>query len=411
MAGSSGAEPIAAGEQLMQLDQAITLTLQEIDENFSQSHQIITSRVLPAIHEYEASCSKTWHAARFWKQFFEASAQVSLTQAPLEEADEYASEHVPPEEVAEYESLQSPPRLTDTQAPFETPFERLKRDVECSRAEDSMRAQSIADESLAAPRTGIDRRAPVTADASIANEPSITMGDAAPRSSSPLKGRRPSARPRVSIVPGEGGMPINPFARAEQTWDGIADLRTTPLLGSRAQTQASFASPRPVLPPDVRPDMSRSTRRRSVIGTPLTRKNAPDALPTPPTITKVHAPAELPHADTTSRASLLIDADEGLPSNLDRDLSRIPGMLDSMLDMDAAVSDEEEPGATDSTSTATKRPGNESKANTSARSHSIEDDTLFGVHRAPSSSKRDASRSLSNAVRRSSAELRMLGEL
>ena len=132
MAGSSGAEPIAAGEQLMQLDQAITLTLQEIDENFSQSHQIITSRVLPAIHEYEASCSKTWHAARFWKQFFEASAQVSLTQAPLEEADEYASEHVPPEEVAEYESLQSPPRLTDTQAPFETPFERLKRDVECS---------------------------------------------------------------------------------------------------------------------------------------------------------------------------------------------------------------------------------------------------------------------------------------
>ena len=71
----------------MQLDQAITLTLQEIDENFSQAHQIVTSRILPAIREYESSCSQTWQSARFWKQFFEASAQVSLSQQPFEEVD------------------------------------------------------------------------------------------------------------------------------------------------------------------------------------------------------------------------------------------------------------------------------------------------------------------------------------
>ena len=59
MAGAPAGEPIAVGEQLMQLDQAITLTLQEIDENFSQAHQVITSRILPAIREYEASCAKT----------------------------------------------------------------------------------------------------------------------------------------------------------------------------------------------------------------------------------------------------------------------------------------------------------------------------------------------------------------
>ena len=47
------ADAMAAGEQLMQLDQAITLTLQEIDENFSQAHKNVTSRMLTSIREYE----------------------------------------------------------------------------------------------------------------------------------------------------------------------------------------------------------------------------------------------------------------------------------------------------------------------------------------------------------------------
>ena len=55
------ADAMAAGEQLMQLDQAITLTLQEIDENFSQAHQIVTSRILPSIRQYESSCLSLIH--------------------------------------------------------------------------------------------------------------------------------------------------------------------------------------------------------------------------------------------------------------------------------------------------------------------------------------------------------------
>ena len=60
------------------------------------------------------------------------------------------------------------------------------------------------------------------ADMSIATDPSLVVSDI-PKSSSPAKGRRrSSARPRVSVA---SGAP-NPF---EKTWNGIADLRTTPL--------------------------------------------------------------------------------------------------------------------------------------------------------------------------------------
>ncbi len=63
----------------MQLDQAITLTLQEIDQNFATAHQIVTSRILPAVKEYGVASARVWQGAKFWKTFYEVAANVSLT--------------------------------------------------------------------------------------------------------------------------------------------------------------------------------------------------------------------------------------------------------------------------------------------------------------------------------------------
>ncbi|KAF6821586.1 Spc97/Spc98 family protein [Colletotrichum sojae] len=56
-------------EELEKLEQSITLTLQEIDSNFSKAHRIVTTSILSVVEQDE----------QFWKQFFEASANVSLS--------------------------------------------------------------------------------------------------------------------------------------------------------------------------------------------------------------------------------------------------------------------------------------------------------------------------------------------
>jgi hypothetical protein len=57
-------EPIPISEQLMQVDQAITLTLQEIDANFARCHQTITGKILPSIRRYGVASHNTWQGAR-----------------------------------------------------------------------------------------------------------------------------------------------------------------------------------------------------------------------------------------------------------------------------------------------------------------------------------------------------------
>lgn len=66
-------------EELERLEQQITLTLQEIDSNFSKAHRIVTTSILPIVDEYEKHSHEVWEGSKFWKQFFEASANVSLS--------------------------------------------------------------------------------------------------------------------------------------------------------------------------------------------------------------------------------------------------------------------------------------------------------------------------------------------
>lgn len=66
-------------EELEKLEQSITLTLQEIDHNFSRAHRIVTSSILPVVEKYAEHSKDVWESSKFWKQFFEASANVSLS--------------------------------------------------------------------------------------------------------------------------------------------------------------------------------------------------------------------------------------------------------------------------------------------------------------------------------------------
>ncbi|DAA74656.1 TPA_exp: Uncharacterized protein A8136_3194 [Trichophyton benhamiae CBS 112371] len=66
-------------EELEKLEQSITLTLQEIDSNFNKAHRIVTSSIIPIVEQYAENSKDVWEASKFWKQFFEASANVSLS--------------------------------------------------------------------------------------------------------------------------------------------------------------------------------------------------------------------------------------------------------------------------------------------------------------------------------------------
>ncbi|KAL8677655.1 MAG: hypothetical protein Q9186_005938 [Xanthomendoza sp. 1 TL-2023] len=66
-------------EELEKLEQSITLTLQEIDHNFSRAHRIVTTSILPVVENYAENSKNVWESSKFWKQFFEASANVSLS--------------------------------------------------------------------------------------------------------------------------------------------------------------------------------------------------------------------------------------------------------------------------------------------------------------------------------------------
>ncbi|EEH17820.2 hypothetical protein PABG_00383 [Paracoccidioides brasiliensis Pb03] len=53
--------------------------MSQIDHNFSRAHRIVTSSILPIVEQYAAQSREVWEGSKFWKQFFESSANVSLS--------------------------------------------------------------------------------------------------------------------------------------------------------------------------------------------------------------------------------------------------------------------------------------------------------------------------------------------
>lgn len=70
------------------VDCRVALRCTEIDHNFSKAHRIVTASILPVVEQYSQHSRDAWEGTRFWKQFFEASANVSLSgyeEAALQE--------------------------------------------------------------------------------------------------------------------------------------------------------------------------------------------------------------------------------------------------------------------------------------------------------------------------------------
>lgn len=117
--GSSQNRPLSQTEELERLEQNITLTLQEIDHNFSRAHRIVTSSILPIVEQYAHHSREVWEGSKFWKQFFEASANVSLSGY-----EEQPSIQEEPSQTTAEESVESSRAELETSESLETPNTR-----------------------------------------------------------------------------------------------------------------------------------------------------------------------------------------------------------------------------------------------------------------------------------------------
>ncbi|KAG8526487.1 uncharacterized protein KY384_008687 [Bacidia gigantensis] len=103
-------------EELEKLEQSITLTLQEIDHNFSRAHRIVTASVLPVVDQYAEHSKNVWEGSKFWKQFFEASANVSLSgyeESPVEDETITEEDDVTAATTPSNSTYDSPPQAQD----------------------------------------------------------------------------------------------------------------------------------------------------------------------------------------------------------------------------------------------------------------------------------------------------------
>ncbi|KAL4934615.1 DASH complex subunit ASK1 [Aspergillus undulatus] len=93
--------PLTLTEELEKLEQSITLTLQEIDHNFSRAHRIVATGILPVVQQYSEASRDVREGAKFWKKFFEESANVALSGYGEEpEQDTTVDETLPEDESA-----------------------------------------------------------------------------------------------------------------------------------------------------------------------------------------------------------------------------------------------------------------------------------------------------------------------
>lgn len=59
-----GTRGLSLTEELERLEQQITLTLQEIDSNFSRAHRIVTGSILPIVEQYARHSGEVWEGSK-----------------------------------------------------------------------------------------------------------------------------------------------------------------------------------------------------------------------------------------------------------------------------------------------------------------------------------------------------------
>ncbi|KAI0051708.1 hypothetical protein FA95DRAFT_1587021 [Auriscalpium vulgare] len=68
----------SVNDQIDQIEQLITLKLQDIDANFSKMQHVLSNRILPAFKRYSVGTEPVREAAKFWTSFYEQAAQVRI---------------------------------------------------------------------------------------------------------------------------------------------------------------------------------------------------------------------------------------------------------------------------------------------------------------------------------------------
>ncbi|KAG2358797.1 hypothetical protein BDR07DRAFT_1452585 [Suillus spraguei] len=68
----------SVNDQIDQIEQLITIKLQNIDTNFSKIQNIMATKLLPAVKRYAVSTEPVREAAKFWTAFYEKAAQVHI---------------------------------------------------------------------------------------------------------------------------------------------------------------------------------------------------------------------------------------------------------------------------------------------------------------------------------------------
>ncbi|RMJ21905.1 DASH complex subunit ASK1, partial [Aspergillus sp. HF37] len=192
---SSAQRPLTLTEELEKLEQSITLTLQEIDHNFSQAHRIVTTSILPLVEQYAEHSRDVWEGAKFWKQFFEASANVSLSGYEEHPNEDTTQEQAATDEDSTANITQS--NATETTTSYGTPSS--DRHGTPHRHEDlDMSSLSISSHSTPRPQPQHEKQADdsTTTTSTLTDaSPYETLRQQISESDSPFEIQNPSALP------------------------------------------------------------------------------------------------------------------------------------------------------------------------------------------------------------------------
>ncbi|KAJ7736908.1 DASH complex subunit Ask1-domain-containing protein [Mycena metata] len=260
-------------DQIEQMEQLITIKLQNVDENFSKISNLLENKILPAVKRYAVGTKPVKEAANFWVSFYEKAAQIriptfddysTVNEVPSER-DELTSEAEFSETTGErtvrhdnhsvastensfmpgqaaFASTPATARVGHTMstddpswsASLESPLARLHREVTNFSLEDnsvdsklpSLRFNdpSVADDAVPRPRVdkgkGKDSAEPLLRN--VLRNTLYSTSDVSFSSLSPTKGKLKTPVPNA----------LNPYLppdTAPANWSGLVDLRHTPL--------------------------------------------------------------------------------------------------------------------------------------------------------------------------------------
>ncbi|KAF7347265.1 hypothetical protein MVEN_01481600 [Mycena venus] len=269
-------------DQIEQMEQLITIKLQNIDENFSKIHHILEHKILPAVKRYAAGTEPVRQAANFWVSFYEKAAEIriptdddysTVNEVPSKR-EELTSETESSSRTEESTVRQEDQSVASTETSFmpgqaafastpatarvghtmafpshgpddpswsaslESPLTRLDREVQNFSREDSVASSKLPSlhfDALAEEEEEhtVVRPRPDKGKGKASAEPSLLQSvlrhtlysgtsDVSLSTLSPTKGKLKTPVPK-------GLNPYLPLGTESANWSGLVDLRQTPL--------------------------------------------------------------------------------------------------------------------------------------------------------------------------------------